>query len=96
MQDASSRYARRAWGDALEEPVGPDRVITEICEQGGGQVARVLFPQRFGYNRDAPGISDIIDVDEMWQMPRDTFYTGGPGSYSGSSTPALTNSLGNA
>lgn len=95
MQDASSRYARRAWGDALEQPVGTNRVIDEITVQGGGPVQRELFPPRYGYDRSAASIKDVIDVDDIWRMPRDTFFTGGPASISSGPNPSYSNTLGN-
>lgn len=50
-----------------------------------------LFPPRFGYGVEQPGIRDVIDVDRVFPS-RITDYSGGPGSYSGSSVN--TNSMG--
>ena len=74
--------------------MGTDRLINDITMQGGGAVQRELFPPRYGYNRDAASIKDIIDVDDIWKMPRDTFYTGGPATIASGPTPSYSNTLG--
>jgi hypothetical protein len=55
---------------------------------------RVLFAPRFGYPTDEPSITDVIQADEEWPKPIDTFSRDTYGSYQGSSTPSLTDDLG--
>lgn len=51
-----------------------------------------LFPDRFGYGaRIEPTIDDIVSIDRKYSEPRVSWYSGGPGGYSGSSR----NDLGN-
>lgn len=47
------------------------------------------FPERFGYERTVPGIMDIIEVDRHYTEPRTSWFSGGPGGYSGSSRNSL-------
>jgi hypothetical protein len=45
-----------------------------------------LFPPRFGYgDRTQPEIDDIVSIDRNYVEPRVSWYSGGAGSYSGSS-----------
>lgn len=49
-----------------------------------------LFPDRFGYgDREQPGIADVITIDRTYMEPRVSWYSGGIGSYSGSSRNSL-------
>ena len=49
-----------------------------------------LFPDRFGYGyRTQPEIEDVVSVDRVYQEPRVSWYSGGVGSYSGSSRNSL-------
>lgn len=49
-----------------------------------------VFPPRFGYgDRRVPSIDDIITVDRTYPEPRVSWYSGGVGSYSGSSRNSL-------
>jgi hypothetical protein len=51
-----------------------------------------LFPPRYGYgDRLQPGIDDIVSINRIYTEPRVSWYSGGVGSYSGSSR----NDLGN-
>lgn len=51
-----------------------------------------LFPDRFGYgDRQQPGIDDIVSINREYTEPRVSWYSGGVGSYSGTSR----NDLGN-
>lgn len=47
-----------------------------------------LFPPRFGYRQDEPGIKDVIQVDRRYPDSSAQF-SGTPGGFSGSSTPSL-------
>jgi hypothetical protein len=49
-----------------------------------------LFPDRFGYgDRRQPGIDDVVSVDRVYMEPRISWFSGGVGSYSGSSRNGL-------
>jgi hypothetical protein len=49
-----------------------------------------LFPDRFGYGpRTQPEIEDIVSIDRVYTEPRVSWYSGGVGSYSGSSRNSL-------
>lgn len=51
-----------------------------------------VFPDRFGYgDRQQPGIDDVVSVDRVYTEPRVSWYSGGVGSYSGSSRDSLGN-----
>lgn len=40
-----------------------------------------LFPPRFGYERQQPGIDDIVNVDRNYTEPRVSWYSGGVAGY---------------
>lgn len=49
-----------------------------------------LFPDRFGYGpHTQPEIEDVVSVDRVYTEPRVSWYSGGVGSYSGSSRNSL-------
>lgn len=49
-----------------------------------------LFPPRFGWGeRTQPGIDDVVSVDRVYTEPRVSWFSGGVGSYSGSSRNGL-------
>ncbi|CAB5218912.1 hypothetical protein UFOVP221_6 [uncultured Caudovirales phage] len=49
-----------------------------------------LFPDRFGYGvRTQPDIEDVVSIDRVYTEPRVSWYSGGVGSYSGSSRNSL-------
>ena len=48
-----------------------------------------LFPDRYGYNRDVPGIDDIVSVDRTYVGPRISWYSGSPAGYTGASRNTL-------
>ena len=48
-----------------------------------------LFPERYGYNRDVPGIDDIVTVDRTYVEPRISWYSGSPAGYTGASRNTL-------
>lgn len=49
-----------------------------------------LFPDRFGYGeRTQPEIDDVVSIDRVYTEPRVSWYSGGVGSYSGSSRNSL-------
>lgn len=49
-----------------------------------------LFPDRFGYGmRTQPEIDDVVSIDRVYTEPRVAWYSGGVGSYSGSSRNSL-------
>ena len=50
-----------------------------------------LFPPKYGYDRRAIGIDDIVTIDRNYIEPRVGWYSGGVAGYSGTSR----NSLGN-
>lgn len=47
------------------------------------------FPERYGYDRTAPGILDIIEVSRKYTEPRVSWYSGGVAGYSGTSRNSL-------
>lgn len=51
-----------------------------------------LFPPRFGYDRTAIGINDIINVSRAFPT-RISWFSGGVGSYSGTSRDTLGNGV---
>ena len=48
-----------------------------------------LFPERYGYNRDVPGIDDIVTIDRNYVEPRISWYSGSPAGYTGASRNTL-------
>jgi hypothetical protein len=49
-----------------------------------------LFPNRFGYGeRTQPTIDDVVTIDRVYSEPRVSWYSGGIGSYSGSSRNSI-------
>jgi hypothetical protein len=49
-----------------------------------------VFPDRFGYGfRTQPEIDDVVTIDRVYTEPRVSWYSGGVGSYSGSSRNSL-------
>jgi hypothetical protein len=44
-----------------------------------------LFPDRYGYDRRALGIDDIVSIDRNYVEPRIAWFSGGVGEFSGSS-----------
>lgn len=49
-----------------------------------------LFPDRFGFGpRTQPEIDDVVSIDRVYTEPRVSWYSGGVGSYSGSSRNSL-------
>lgn len=48
-----------------------------------------LFPERFGYDRTPLGIDDIVSIDRVYSEPRISWYSGGPGGYTGASRNTL-------
>ena len=47
-----------------------------------------LFPPRFGYRTDEPGIRDVVQVSRLYPDSSAKF-SGSSGSYTGTSTPSL-------
>jgi hypothetical protein len=48
-----------------------------------------LFPDRYGYDRRAVGIDDIVTVDRTYVEPRISWYSGSPAGYTGASRNTL-------
>lgn len=48
-----------------------------------------LFPERYGYDRRAVGIDDVITVDRNYVEPRTSWYSGSPAGYTGASRNTL-------
>jgi hypothetical protein len=49
-----------------------------------------LFPDRMGWGpRTQPDIEDVVSIDRVYTEPRVSWYSGGVGSYSGSSRNSL-------
>jgi hypothetical protein len=48
-----------------------------------------LFPERYGYDRRAIGIDDVISVDRNYTEPRISWYSGSPAGYTGASRNTL-------
>jgi hypothetical protein len=66
----------------------PGYKIQELVRPNLPQIR--LFPDRFGYGlRTQPEIDDVVSVDRVYTEPRVSWYSGGVGSYSGSSRNSL-------
>lgn len=99
-------YSRRPWEQmpaTVDQSIGPDptnqeRIVTQRMTQflapPPPPPQRVLFPPRFGYAQDEPGITDIVKVEEEWPQPRDTYSKDTYGEYSGTSRPSFSGDLG--
>ena len=48
-----------------------------------------LFPDRYGYDRRAVGIDDVVTVDRNYVEPRTSWYSGSPAGYTGASRNTL-------
>ena len=48
-----------------------------------------LFPDRYGYDRRAVGIDDVVTVDRNYVEPRISWYSGSPAGYTGASRNTL-------
>jgi hypothetical protein len=49
-----------------------------------------LFPPRFGWgDRPQIGIDDVVSIDRIYVEPRVSWFSGGPGGYSGSTRNGL-------
>lgn len=74
-----------------------DRLVAAI-EQQAPTPQRVLFRPRFGRPRVILGIEDIIDVDDIYRVPRtpNDANPGGPAEINSSSSPTFVNDLGRA
>lgn len=81
-----SVYAERPWTNNGTASTGPFASAPEQLESERLQIAleqqsptpqRQLFRPRFGYRTDAIGITDVINVDDVWRTPND----GNPGGY---------------
>ena len=102
---ADTTYGRRPWTlpTLPDQAVGPfapnkerltsERLMAALLESPPSY-EQPLFRPRFGYNRAVPGILDVLDVDEEFPQPVDTFSRDTYGSYSGSATPGYSNDLG--
>lgn len=76
---------------AIQSVILPGAELAEMARVPMPQID--LFPPRFGYGeRVEPGIMDVVEVDRRYQDPRVSWFSGGPGGYSGTSR----NTLGNA
>lgn len=65
-----------------------DRLAKDIQEQAPTP-QRMLFRPRFGYGREALGIEDVLNVDDIYKAPRVPLdgNPGGPAETNSSSTP---------
>lgn len=103
---ADGWYQRRPWEQSparTNQSIGGDPTAMEqlvsdrlklFLQPPPPPPQRVLFAPRFGYPMDEPSLADIIRVDDVHPLPRDSFSQDGYGSYSSSSTPSLTDDLG--
>ena len=48
-----------------------------------------LFPEKYGYERGAVGIEDVVSMTREYVEPRTSWWSGGPASYSGADRNAL-------
>lgn len=49
-----------------------------------------LLPPRFGWGTPGPiGIEDVVSIDRVYVEPRVSWFSGGPGGYSGSTRNGL-------
>lgn len=66
----------------------PSRTLQEVVRPNLPQVR--LFPPRFGWNEPSqPGIEDVVSIDRTYIEPRVSWFSGGPGGYSGSTRNGL-------
>ena len=73
---------------ALQANILPGQDVADLVRLPFPQVE--LFPPRFGYgDRTSPTIFDVVDVDRRYTNPRSSWFSGGPGSYSGTSRNSL-------
>lgn len=73
---------------AIQSAVLPGNEIAEMARVNLPQIN--LFPPRFGYGeRTAPTIWDIVEVNRRYTEPRTSWFSGGPGGYSGTSRNTL-------
>lgn len=66
---------------ALAAATVPGADLQELVRPPLPQVQ--LFPPRFGYRSRELGLSDVIDVDAVYEQPASTRYAGGLGGYEG-------------
>jgi hypothetical protein len=79
-----SSNEERLTQQALAVATIPGAKLQEIVRPNIPQIQ--LFPPRFGYgDRTQPEIDDVVSVDRNYVEPRVSWYSGGAGSYSGSS-----------
>jgi hypothetical protein len=91
--DPIDTYARplssneeRLTAQALQANSLPREALPALVRPPLPQVDPV--PPRFGYDKEEPGIRDVINVDAIWNPTRSDF-TGRVSGYSGTSYPSL-------
>ena len=73
---------------ALNAALIPGKDLQEMVRPPLPQIQ--LFPDRFGFGeRTQPEIEDVVTVDRQYVEPRVSWYSGGVGSYSGTSRNTL-------
>ncbi len=79
-----SSNEERLTQQALAVALIPGAELQELVRPNLPQIQ--LFPPRFGYgDRPQPEIDDVVSIDRNYVEPRVSWYSGGVGSYSGSS-----------
>jgi hypothetical protein len=79
-----SSNEERLTQQALAVALIPGAELQEMVRPNLPQIQ--LFPARFGYGeRTQPEIDDVVSIDRNYVEPRVSWYSGGVGSYSGSS-----------
>lgn len=83
------------WSSNMERLTSQALMIMNIPAEEISQMVRPplpqirLFPERYGYDRRAVGIDDVITVDRNYVEPRTSWYSGGPAGYTGASRNTL-------
>lgn len=73
---------------ALQANTMPGPEIADLVRVPLPQVE--ILPDRFGFgDRTSPTIYDVVEVNRRYTNPRTSWFSGGPGSYSGTSRNTL-------
>lgn len=83
------------WSSNMERLTSQALMIATIPAAEISQMVRPplpqirLFPDRYGYDRRAVGIDDVVTVDRNYVEPRISWYSGSPAGYTGASRNTL-------
>ena len=82
-----SSNMERLTSQALMAATIPGSEISQMVRPPLPQIR--LFPDRYGYDRRAVGIDDVVTVDRNYVEPRISWYSGSPSGYTGASRNTL-------